>query len=239
MIVSDSLNSASIEADPILPATAGRDSGLAPASIRLADRALDWSERLVVLGLYGWLVARIVIGYLSSGRSANFLLLLSEGMVVIFLLCRRGAVEISRKPSDWIISGVATCLPLIITPSETTEAVPSLVSTLGLIFLISGMLIQIHAKFSLGRRFGCVPANRGICETGPYLFVRHPMYAGYLVSHLGILALNPSLWNVFVYVACYSFQIPRLMAEERLLGHDELYQQYCREVPYRMIPGIF
>ena len=237
MMVSDSVNSTAVEPEPM--SVRGTPSlGTAAASL-VADRMLDWSERLVVLGLYGWLVSRIMIGYLANGRSTNFLLLVSEGMVVIFLLCRRSAREISRKPSDWVLSGVATCMPLMIRPSESVEAVPYLVSMTGLIVLISGMLIQIHAKFALGRRFGCVPANRGICATGPYLFVRHPMYAGYLVSHVGILVLNPTIWNVLVYVACYTFQVPRLLAEESLLGHDEAYQEYARDVRYRLIPGVF
>lgn len=236
MIVPNPANPPAVEPGPPMP-SAGLSGSAARAM--LADLALDWSERLVVLGLYGWLVSRIVIGYLANGRSTNFLLLLSEGMVVVFLLFRRNAREISRKPTDWILSGVATWMPLMIRPMEASETLPGAVSMIGFVVLISGMLIQIHAKFCLGRRFGCVPANRGICESGPYLFVRHPMYAGYLVSHLGILALNASLWNLLVYAACYSFQVPRLLAEERLLLHDETYQEYARNVRYRLIPGLF
>jgi protein-S-isoprenylcysteine O-methyltransferase Ste14 len=100
-------------------------------------------------------------------------------------------------------------------------------------------MIQVHAKLSLGRSFGCVAANRGLKFGGPYQFVRHPMYFGYLMTHLGFLLVNPTAWNVSTYVLCYSMQIPRLLCEERLLSKDQDYQRYARLVHFRLIPGIF
>ena len=38
---------------------------------------------------------------------------------------------------------------------------------------------------ALGRSFGVAPANRGIVVRGPYSFVRHPIYTGYLITHTG------------------------------------------------------
>ena len=91
----------------------------------------------------------------------------------------------------------------------------------------------------LGRSMGAVAAHRGLCLRGPYRFVRHPMYAGYLMGHLGFLAVNPSLWNLAVYVACYALQIPRLFLEEEFLGVDPRYREYQTQVRFRLIPGVF
>jgi protein-S-isoprenylcysteine O-methyltransferase Ste14 len=102
-----------------------------------------------------------------------------------------------------------------------------------------GLLVQLHAKLTLGRSIGCIPANRGLKLAGPYRFVRHPMYAGYLLSHLAFLAMNPTAWNLAVYALCYGVQVPRLMAEERLLGGDPRYREYQAAVRYRLIPGLF
>jgi protein-S-isoprenylcysteine O-methyltransferase Ste14 len=107
------------------------------------------------------------------------------------------------------------------------------------LLLITGMVIQVHAKLTLGRSFGCVPAHRGLQLSGPYRFVRHPMYAGYLVSHAAFLLMNPSLRNTAVYGGCYALQIPRILSEERLLARDPAYREYQRAVPYRLIPGVF
>jgi protein-S-isoprenylcysteine O-methyltransferase Ste14 len=91
----------------------------------------------------------------------------------------------------------------------------------------------------LGRSFGLLPANRGLILRGPYRLVRHPMYFGYLLVHVGFLLLNPSLWNLMVYVAAYACQVPRLLVEERLLARDKSYAEYQQQVRYRLIPGVF
>jgi len=91
----------------------------------------------------------------------------------------------------------------------------------------------------LGRSFGVVPAHRGLKLAGPYRFVRHPMYAGYLLSHLAFLTMNCTWWNVGVYAVLYGLQVPRLLAEERLLDTDLRYRAYRTKVRYRLIPGIF
>ena len=46
-------------------------------------------------------------------------------------------------------------------------------------------------KITLGRSFGVVPANRGVVVGGPYNFVRHPIYTGYLITHVAFLVANP------------------------------------------------
>ncbi|HEV3163044.1 MAG TPA: methyltransferase [Isosphaeraceae bacterium] len=200
------------------------------------SRWLDWVERIFVLVLYGWLVAKILINYSTQGGLANLLLLPSEGLVVVFLLLRRRTTEISRSPYEWVIAMAATCAPLLVVPGVGRALIPPAIAAT---VLMMGMLIQLHAKIILGRSFGCVPAHRGLKLAGPYRFVRHPMYAGYLVSHSAFLAMNPTLWNGFVYALCYASQVSRLLAEERLLNRDPGYQEYSVIVRYRLIPWLF
>jgi protein-S-isoprenylcysteine O-methyltransferase Ste14 len=200
------------------------------------DRLLDGGERLMVLALYAWLVRRMILGYMARGDAIDLLVLPSEGIVVVFLLLRRGAREISKRPGDWLLATLATCAPLLIAPAETGPLVPV---TLAASVFLMGLFVQVHAKINLGRSFGCVAANRGVKRSGPYQFVRHPMYAGYLLSHVAFLSLNPSLRNLALYTIGFGFQIPRLLAEERLLGLDPAYREYQQAVRYRLIPGLF
>ena len=197
---------------------------------------LDAIERLTVTVLYGWLAVRVVLHLGAAVGFANALPLLSEGLVVVFVLVRRPTLRISRRPAEWLLALASTCAPLLVIPAATgSTTFPWLASAVWLV----GMLIQLHAKIVLGRSFGLVPAHRGLKVTGPYRLVRHPMYAGYLLTHLAFLSLSPSLWNLLVYVVCYSVQIPRLLAEERLLSRDPSYVQYAGAVKYRLLPGIF
>ena len=102
-----------------------------------------------------------------------------------------------------------------------------------------GLYIEISAKLILGRRFGIVAANRGVQDSGPYRFVRHPMYLGYTIVHAGFLLGFPSLWNAVLYGAELAIQIVRLLREERLLNNDASYRDYAQRVPYRLLPLVF
>jgi protein-S-isoprenylcysteine O-methyltransferase Ste14 len=198
--------------------------------------ACDLGERLIVLAVYAGLVARLIVATWQEGQPANLLLIPSEGLVVVFLLFRRRTDQISLRWQDWLLALSATVSPMLVEPGVGQALVPV---TLGATLLIMGTVVQVHAKLTLGRSFGCVPAHRGLKLAGPYRFVRHPMYAGYLLSHVAFLLMNPTLWNVAAYAMCYALQIPRLVAEERLLANDREYREYQAAVKYRLIPGIF
>lgn len=226
-------------ADRQRPAVAQRKYAAASAAVgdrwRVA-RILDWIERFVILALYAWFVSRIVRSYLLDGGAVSLLLLPSEGLVVCFLLIRRKATAISLSVSDWLVALVATCDSLLVSAVPGRALVPAQVAAA---VLLAGMLIQVLAKITLGRSFGCVPAHRGLKLSGPYRFIRHPMYAGYLCTHLAFLAVNPSLWNAAVYALDCGLQLYRLRAEEHLLSRDPRYDHYRSVVRYRLIPGLF
>ena len=205
-----------------------RRIGLAPAC--------DLAERAIVLAVYLGLVARLLANGWGSGDLTNLLLLPSEGLVVLFLLFRRRTLDISLRWQDWLLALSATLAPMLVEPGTGAALVsPALAAGL----LLMGLVVQIHAKMTLGRSFGCVPAHRGLQLAGPYRFVRHPMYAGYLLSHVAFLLVNPTWRNIVAYAVCYALQIPRLIAEERLLAHDPKYREYLASVKYRLIPGVF
>ncbi|WP_394831302.1 hypothetical protein LVJ94_32810 [Pendulispora rubella] len=198
---------------------------------------LDLAERIFVLGLYGALVVRIVESISADGLGlGNLLLLPSEGLVFFFVLLRRRTRRVSARPGDWALAMVATAAPMLVRACPERALVPEFVAAF---VVMMGTLVQLHAKLVLGRSFGCVPAHRGLKEAGPYRFVRHPMYAGYMLSHLAFLSMNASAWNCALYLVCTLLQIPRLVSEERLLGLDEGYTRYRARVRYRLIPGVY
>jgi protein-S-isoprenylcysteine O-methyltransferase Ste14 len=199
-------------------------------------RACDLAERAIVLVVYLLLVMRIFSKSWESGQFTNLLLLPSEGLVVVFLLVRRETREISLRWQDWLLAISATLAPLIVEPGSGAPLAPP---ALAAGFLLMGLILQIHAKMTLGRSFGCVPAHRGLQLAGPYQFVRHPMYAGYLLGHVAFLLVNPTWRNFVVYTICYALQVPRLLAEERWLAHDPDYRAYQASVKYRLVPGVF
>jgi protein-S-isoprenylcysteine O-methyltransferase Ste14 len=221
---------------PRRPATGGSAERPAIEPESTSTRWLEGIECLGVLGFYGWLVARIVANTAAGGGVADLMLLPSEGLVILFMLIRRKSTVLARAAGPWVLAIAATCVPLLVSPVRDRALVPQ---ALGATVLLIGIFFQVIAKLALGRSFGCVAANRGVKRDGPYRVVRHPMYAGYLVSHAAFLALNPTVWNALIYVIAYSLQVPRILAEERLLDADPRYREYRSSVRYRLIPGVF
>ena len=105
--------------------------------------------------------------------------------------------------------------------------------------LLVGLAIHVGAKLSLLRSFGIVAADRGVKRRGLYAVMRHPMYAGYILTHIGFLLASPSWWNLGVYVMAWSFLIARIFAEEKVLSANPDYQGYMTGVSYRLLPGVF
>lgn len=79
-----------------------------------------------------------------------------------------------------------------------------------------------------------------VCTTGPYQYVRHPMYVGVIIFLFCLpLALGSyySLIPAFVTVILFLF---RTGLEDKTL-HNELpgYKEYAKTVRYRLIPGVW
>lgn len=198
----------------------------------LTPRRLDRLEQIAILILWVFLVERVW----SSSNPLAPLLLVAETTVMFFVLIRRPTEAISVRPGDWLLAITATALPMLVVPGPNPW--PQFAS-IGVALVLAGNLFQIWAKFSLRRSFGVAPANRGIKVSGPYRFVRHPMYAGYFATHLGIMLLMPSLLNLAIYALSWCSQILRLLAEERLLNQDPVYQEFSQTTRWRMLPGVF
>ncbi len=85
-----------------------------------------------------------------------------------------------------------------------------------------------------------VEAGQRVISSGPYRFVRHPMYSGALVMWL---AAAPALGS-YVAVPFLALLVPvlvlRLLNEEKVL-RQELpgYSEYCQRTRYRLIPHIW
>jgi len=83
-------------------------------------------------------------------------------------------------------------------------------------------------------------ADQRVISTGPYAWVRHPMYATALFMLVGIPIALGSWWGVLVIVAMLPVLIWRLTDEERFLVRNlPGYADYQNKVPYRLLPLIW
>jgi len=85
-----------------------------------------------------------------------------------------------------------------------------------------------------------VAADQKVIDTGPYKFVRHPMYASALLYLLGTPLALASYWGLIPFVTIIPFLMWRLMDEESMLKKElPGYSQYQQRVRRRLLPGIW
>lgn len=194
--------------------------------------SLDVAERAFVFVLMTLFLVRLA-PMIGSG-ACNVLIAISEGLGAVLILTRRPGAMVAT-PYAWIISIAGTCAPLLVEPGGARL----MLGTAPLVLMAVGLAVSISAKLFLRRSFGILPANRGVQRAGPYRLVRHPMYAGYLLTHIGFLASSFELRNLLAYGACWTAMILRVRAEEAILSRDPVYRDYQQAVRYRVIPGLW
>lgn len=154
-----------------------------------------------------------------------------------------GLAVFARVPAqrDWNLLSVvmATCASFYFLAFRIEPGIRLVPESVAACLQIVGMVIQIAAKLSLRRSFGILPANRGVVVRGPYRFLRHPMYFGYLIKDVGFLLPNFGIQNLFVLVVHWILQLGRIVREEKLLSGDRRYREYMSRVRYRLIVGVF
>lgn len=79
-----------------------------------------------------------------------------------------------------------------------------------------------------------------VVETGPYRFVRHPMYAGAIPVMTGMPLWLGSIAGVVAALVPLTFIVLRLLIEERVLrGELPGYAEYTRKVRWRIVPFVW
>ena len=202
---------------------------------RVIASSSDLASRVLVGGLFLALAWRLGDDFLRTHRPTDLLLLVGEALVVVLTCLRRPALVVDTRAIVRLVTTVSMLSPLLVGPAQTagflSENAAAPLAAFGLAIVVAG-------KISLGYSFGLLPANRGVMERGLYRVVRHPIYLGYLLTHIPFLAAHPSGWNLGVLLVGDMALIVRAIYEEQTLGRDPQYVRYCQTVKWRLVPGL-
>ena len=202
------------------------------------DRSVvtDLLSRAMIVVLFTMLSINLLGDFLRTGHVTGLLLLAGESLVVVLTVVRRKAMYVDRSVAAGVLTMISVAGPPMLRASDVTPLMPdvatAMVSAIGLGLVVIG-------KMALGRSFGLVPANRGVVVRGPYTFVRHPIYTGYLITHVAFIIADPIPWNAVVILIADTALILRALMEEKVLSNDVEYQGYCRRVGWHLVPGVF
>jgi protein-S-isoprenylcysteine O-methyltransferase Ste14 len=79
-----------------------------------------------------------------------------------------------------------------------------------------------------------------VVSSGPYAFVRHPMYSGIMLFFVGVPLLLGSWWGVAIApVFAILFAIRARIEERALVEGLPDYADYAARVRYRLVPGLW
>jgi len=153
---------------------------------------------------------------------------------------------LTRPPAQSAAAGVwprltaliGTYLPWSITFMPQDGGVgPNLLSS---VCVTGGMILVIVTVLHLGRSFSLMPQARAVVRTGPYRWVRHPLYLAEEIAVFGVVLQVLSPLSLAIFLTHIAVQIGRIRYEEHLLGQTlPEYHRYGQDARWRLIPGIW
>ena len=124
------------------------------------------------------------------------------------------------------------------------SSVPTLVQVLGALITLWSIWFcyRTMRENSFAAPVVKLQRERGhtVISSGPYAFVRHPMYFGAAFYFIGAALLLGSWWGVifaFVLIGLLCVRIP--IEEKALRAGLEGYDEYAGRVRYRLIPHVW
>lgn len=103
---------------------------------------------------------------------------------------------------------------------------------------LAGGAWTLYAVLHLGRCFGILPEARGLVTSGPYRFVRHPVYVGEFLMYGGLVLGAASARNLAGAAVFVAAQSVRMRLEERALEREfPEYASYAARTP-RVLPRL-
>ena len=106
----------------------------------------------------------------------------------------------------------------------------------------AAVLLLLWARFTFGRRSfhaAANPTEGGLVTTGPYRFIRHPIYTAICLFVLPAVVAHWSVLSVLCVILVFASSLLRLFLEEKMLvARYPEYRQYAAHTP-RMLPFVF
>ena len=198
----------------------------------------DWWEAWVyaILGILGFAISRL----LAARRHPD---LLAERA--------RFMQHEDAKPFDKVLAPLAGLggglIPLVAGLDarfgwSPAFSMPVIIASLAVI--LAGYALASYALIENRFFSGMVriQTDRGheVVSSGPYRWLRHPGYAGGLLTYLATPFFLDSLWAFLPALFITIVLVIRTRLEDSTLQNElEGYREYARQVRYRLLPGVW
>jgi protein-S-isoprenylcysteine O-methyltransferase Ste14 len=204
----------------------------------LISQQWDWWEAWVyaIIAILGFAISR----FLAAQRHPD---LLAERA--------RFLQHEDAKPWDKYLSPLVGLggglIPLVAgldAPFEGSTPFSQSVKILALVIILVGYTLASYAlivnRFFSGMVRIQSDRDHKVVSSGPYRWMRHPGYAGALLTYLATPFFLDSRWSFLPVIFITIILVIRTSLEDKVL-QDELtgYRDYAKRVRYRLLPGIW
>ena len=110
---------------------------------------------------------------------------------------------------------LATAGTVVVQPGGATAGTAQLAASA--LVSCASLFLAIASLARLGRSFGVLPDARRLVVSGPYRYVRHPLYLGEIGAVVGLVVAVPAPRNVLAVACIAAAQAGRARLEERTL----------------------
>jgi protein-S-isoprenylcysteine O-methyltransferase Ste14 len=189
----------------------------------------------VLAAMYLFFVVQNIMVMQKEGYKLSIIMLIIFNALLFYLiLTRRAPKKVSFAFVDIVVTFFGTFILTL------AKGVPQAADIWPLqIAGACGMGISVLGLLTLRKSFGLLPADRGIVSHGVYRFIRHPIYAGYVLHYACFLAQNYSIPNATIFILFLFFEGFRLLREEKLLSQNPDYAAYMQRTRWRICPRIW
>jgi protein-S-isoprenylcysteine O-methyltransferase Ste14 len=153
-----------------------------------------------------------------------------------------------KRTSQKIIQGIATFFTFAAVVISVLDVRFNMAQVPVYVIIISDFIIflgfcgvfRVFKENSFAAATIQVGEKQQVISTGPYSHVRHPMYSAVIFVYLFTPLALGSYIGLILAVLVVASIIFRLLDEEKFLSKNlEGYCEYCRKVPYRLIPSVW
>jgi protein-S-isoprenylcysteine O-methyltransferase Ste14 len=175
----------------------------------------------------------LVLGIVSKMCTVVFFALL-----VVMFAVRRVPLHCRIAFYPRFVAGAGAFLGIgiaLLAPEELSSGL----YLISLLLIIGGTVFAVWATLTLARSISIMPEARRLITSGPYAFVRHPLYLGEFVVLFGIALQHVMPWALLLLGVQCVFQFERMKSEERVLARAfPNYEDYMARTA-RLLPGVY
>lgn len=206
---------------------------------------------LVPAGTFWWPQAWLLSGIYIAWALMMWAMLSRHDPELLQERMKRSPVQEGQAGWDrFLLVGVMVAgLALLIVPG--LDAVRFGWSTLPRWVVVAGFAVQLPAMAlitwvqytnSFAAPVVKLDEARGqhVVTTGPYAFVRHPMYSAVILMVFGLPMALGSAWGLVPAAVMNLLMVLRTVLEDRELHAGlEGYVEYAKQTRYRLVPGVW